>query len=68
MVKNGVLDKDVDIATLAASTKNFSGAELSGLVKSATSFAFNRHIKGGTMAALSDDVADMKVWLQSSPW
>lgn len=45
MRKHGVLDHDVDLAELAARTKNFSGAELNGLVKSATSFAMNRHVK-----------------------
>jgi vesicle-fusing ATPase len=33
------------LAELAFLTKNFSGAEIGGLVKSATSFAFNRHVK-----------------------
>ncbi|KAI1610503.1 vesicle-fusing ATPase [Exophiala viscosa] len=61
MYENKVLDRDVDIAELARRTKNFSGAELNGLVKAATSFAFNRHIKVGTMAGISDDVADMKI-------
>ncbi|KAL1882088.1 hypothetical protein VTK73DRAFT_2497 [Phialemonium thermophilum] len=61
MKENNVMADDVDIAELASLTKNFSGAELSGLVKSATSFAFNRHIKVGTMAGLSDDVADIKI-------
>ncbi len=45
MKNNGVMASDVDIAELAAVTKNFSGAEIGGLVKSATSFAFNRHVK-----------------------
>lgn len=61
MLKNGILDNDVNIDQLATRTKNFSGAELSGLVKSATSFAFNRHIKVDTMAGISDDVSQMKV-------
>ncbi|KAJ9610661.1 transport between ER and Golgi ATPase protein [Cladophialophora chaetospira] len=58
---NRVLDPDVDVVDLAHRTKNFSGAEIAGLVKSATSFAFSRHIKVGTMAGITDDVADMKV-------
>ncbi|ETI25498.1 hypothetical protein G647_02271 [Cladophialophora carrionii CBS 160.54] len=58
---NHVLDPDVDVTDLAHRTKNFSGAEIAGLVKSATSFAFSRHIKVGTMAGITDDVADMKV-------
>ena len=45
MRNNGVMDSDVNLAELAAVTKNFSGAEIGGLVKSATSFAFNRHVK-----------------------
>jgi vesicle-fusing ATPase len=61
MKENKVMQEDVDIKELAALTKNFSGAELSGLVKSATSFAFNRHIKVGTMAGVSEDVTNMKV-------
>jgi len=61
MRDNKVMDRDVDLAELAHLTKNFSGAEISGLVKSATSFAFNRHVKVGTMAGVSDDVINMKV-------
>ena len=48
MRSNGIMDADVDLAELAALTKNFSGAEICGLVKSATSFSFNRHVKVGT--------------------
>lgn len=44
MVKEKKISKDVDLNELAARTKNFSGAEISGLVKSAASFAINRHI------------------------
>jgi vesicle-fusing ATPase len=61
MRKNGVMDTDVDIPELAGVTKNFSGAEIAGLVKSATSFAFNRHVKVGTTAGISDDVENMRV-------
>jgi len=31
------------------------------LIKSATSFAFNRHVKVGTMAGISDDVENLRV-------
>ncbi|KAJ3572263.1 hypothetical protein NP233_g3205 [Leucocoprinus birnbaumii] len=58
---NKVMDDDVDLYKLATLTKNFSGAEITGLVKSATSFAFNRHVKVGTMAGISDDVENLKV-------
>ncbi|CAO1636253.1 unnamed protein product [Jaminaea pallidilutea] len=61
MRTNGVMDDDVDLDELAALTKNFSGAEIAGLVKSATSFAFSRHVKVGTMAGISDDVENMRV-------
>ena len=61
MRENNVMDRDVDLAELAHLTKNFSGAEINGLVKSATSFAFNRHVKVGTMAGISDDIDQMKV-------
>ncbi|EIN11001.1 AAA-domain-containing protein [Punctularia strigosozonata HHB-11173 SS5] len=61
MRQNGVMDSDVNLAELAANTKNFSGAEISGLVKSATSFAFNRHVKVGTMAGISNDVENLRV-------
>ncbi|TFY52939.1 hypothetical protein EVG20_g10336, partial [Dentipellis fragilis] len=61
MRTNGVMERDVDLAELATLTKNFSGAEIGGLVKSATSFAFNRHVKVGTMAGISDDVENLRV-------
>ncbi len=49
MSANSFLAADVDLWTLAQATKNFSGAEIEGLVKSATSFALNRQV----------DVADL---------
>jgi vesicle-fusing ATPase len=52
---------DVDLQYLADQTKNFSGAEIAGLIKSATSFAFNRHVKVGSMANYKDDISEMKV-------
>ncbi|KAI9807737.1 MAG: transport between ER and Golgi ATPase protein [Phylliscum demangeonii] len=61
MRDNNVMDADVDLAELARLTKNFSGAEIGGLVKSASSFAFNRHVKVGTVAGISDDIVNMKV-------
>ncbi|KAJ9271534.1 hypothetical protein DTO212C5_2326 [Paecilomyces variotii] len=61
MRTNNVMDSDVDLEELAHLTKNFSGAEIGGLVKSASSFAFSRHVKVGTMAGISDDIVNMKV-------
>ncbi|KAH0559288.1 transport between ER and Golgi ATPase protein [Trichoglossum hirsutum] len=58
---NNVMDPDVNLDELAQLTKNFSGAEIGGLVKSASSFAFNRHVKVGTVAGISDDIVNMKV-------
>ncbi|KAH7137654.1 P-loop containing nucleoside triphosphate hydrolase protein [Dactylonectria macrodidyma] len=61
MRENGLLDPDVDVAELAGLTKNFSGAELSGLVKAAASFAFSRHTEVGQLAAVKQDVANMRI-------
>jgi len=44
MSQNKYLAEDIDFDHLAKSTKNFSGAEIEGLVKSAASFALNRQI------------------------
>lgn len=44
MRDTNVLNKDVDLAELAHVTKNFSGAEIEGLVRAAQSHAFTRHI------------------------
>uniref|UniRef100_A0AAY4DR37 Vesicle-fusing ATPase n=1 Tax=Denticeps clupeoides TaxID=299321 RepID=A0AAY4DR37_9TELE len=40
-----LLGGDVDVKELATETKNYSGAELEGLVRAAQSTAMNRHIK-----------------------
>lgn len=44
MSSNRMLGSDVDIPKIAASTKNYSGAEIEGLCKSAAAFALNRHV------------------------
>lgn len=64
MRDNGLMANDVDVVELGHLTKNFSGAEISGLVRAATSFAFARHTKAGTMAGIKDDVANMKITRQ----
>lgn len=61
MRTNGHLDPDVDLAELAQLTKNYSGAELNGVVKAATSFAMSRHTEVGQLAAVKKDVGNLKV-------
>ncbi|KAF4445888.1 Vesicular-fusion protein sec18 [Fusarium austroafricanum] len=61
MSTNGLLDPSVDLDELASLTKNFSGAEISGLVKAAASCAFSRHTEVGQLAAVKQDVASMNV-------
>ncbi|KAG0302265.1 transport between ER and Golgi ATPase protein [Dissophora globulifera] len=60
-MENNLLSEDVNLIELAALTKNFTGAEINGLVKSATSFAFNRHVKVGTLAGTTGDLENMKI-------
>ncbi|KAL9608443.1 MAG: hypothetical protein Q9167_006725 [Letrouitia subvulpina] len=61
MRESGRLDRDVNLQEIAHLTKNFSGAEIAGLVRSATSFALNRHVKAGTAAGVSDDVDQITI-------
>jgi vesicle-fusing ATPase len=42
--ENNILDENVNLEILANQAKNFSGAELEGLVKSAETYALQRHI------------------------
>lgn len=64
MRENEVLEPDVSLEQLAELTKNYSGAEISGVVKAASSYAFNRHIKVGTMAGISTDMENMKIGME----
>ncbi|KAF9874473.1 vesicular-fusion protein sec18 [Colletotrichum karsti] len=61
MRDNNIMDNNVNIDALAAQTKNYSGAEISGVVKAATSFAFNRHTEVGNSAKMKSDVSAMKI-------
>ncbi|KAI1117585.1 P-loop containing nucleoside triphosphate hydrolase protein [Nemania sp. NC0429] len=61
MRTNGLMNPDVNLEELAGLTKNFSGAEINGLVKAAASFAFTRHTEVGQLAAVKQDVANMKI-------
>jgi vesicle-fusing ATPase len=49
MSTNGLMDPTVDLEELAALSKNFSGAEIEGLVKSACAFSFTRHIDASNL-------------------
>ncbi|KAK1331259.1 hypothetical protein QTO34_009210 [Cnephaeus nilssonii] len=53
-----LLSADVDIKELATETKNFSGAELEGLVRAAQSTAMNRHIKASTKVEVDMEKAE----------
>ncbi|KAJ0684479.1 putative vesicle-fusing ATPase [Helianthus annuus] len=44
MRENSFLSPDINLQELAARTKNYSGAELEGVVKSAVSYALNRQL------------------------
>ncbi|KAL4962357.1 AAA family ATPase SEC18 [Aspergillus stella-maris] len=61
MSQSNLMDPSVNLEELAALTKNYSGAEIAGLVKAATSFAFSRHIDSGKTVRVKDDAAEMKV-------
>lgn len=39
MIKNDLLDADVDLDKLSAMTKNYTGAEIEAVCRSANSFA-----------------------------
>ncbi|KAI8394261.1 P-loop containing nucleoside triphosphate hydrolase protein [Radiomyces spectabilis] len=64
MRQNNILDSDVSLEELADLTKNYSGAEIAGVVKAASSYAFSRHIKVGTVAGVAPDVENMKVQME----
>jgi vesicle-fusing ATPase len=57
--KMNKLAPDVDLDDLAALTKNFSGAEIAGLVKAALSYSFTRHTKVGDVTGVSGDPQDV---------
>lgn len=44
MRENGMLSGDVNTDVIATHTKNYSGAEIEGVCKSAAAFALNRHV------------------------
>uniref|UniRef100_A0A4W3IFX1 Vesicle-fusing ATPase n=1 Tax=Callorhinchus milii TaxID=7868 RepID=A0A4W3IFX1_CALMI len=58
MREHKLLGDDVDVRELAVETKNFSGAELEGLVRAAQSTAMNRHIKAATKVEVDMERAE----------
>ena len=52
MKSNGKLANDFDVHEFAALTKNFSGAEIEGLVRAAQSCALNRLVKASSKVSL----------------
>ncbi|XP_037547171.1 vesicle-fusing ATPase [Nematolebias whitei] len=58
MRQHDLLSGDVDIKELAVETKNYSGAELEGLVRAAQSTAMNRHIKANTTVEVDVQTAE----------
>jgi len=61
MREKNYLDASVSIPAIAARTKNFSGAELEGLIRSATSFALNRKVDIGNLANSAKDMGTISV-------
>jgi hypothetical protein len=56
MSENSFLSRDVDLDELSMLTKNFSGAEIEGLVKGAAAFALNRQVDVNDLhKALTED-------------
>ncbi|CAK6964984.1 vesicle-fusing ATPase-like [Scomber scombrus] len=56
-----LLSQDVDVKELAVETKNYSGAELEGLVRAAQSTAMNRHIKASNTVEVNIETAEKLV-------
>ena len=65
MKANGKLGPDVDIDELAKITKNFSGAELEGLVRAAQSCALNRLVKASSKVEVDPDAAEKLIICRS---
>jgi SpoVK/Ycf46/Vps4 family AAA+-type ATPase len=45
MRESNILDPEVNIELLTELSANYTGAEIAGVVKAASSYALNRHIK-----------------------
>ncbi|XP_058262622.1 N-ethylmaleimide-sensitive factor b [Hemibagrus wyckioides] len=68
MRQSQMLANDVDIKELAVETKNYSGAELEGLVRAAQSTAMNRHIKASTQVEVDTEKAQSLQVSRSDFW
>lgn len=55
MKTNNHLSKDVNLEELARLTPNYTGAELAGLIRSASTFSFSRHIEISNLVKKKDD-------------
>ena len=64
MKANGYLADDVDLNALAELTKNFTGAEIEGLVKSASSFALEREVDINNLTKVDVDPEKMRLTWQ----
>eukprot|EP00917_Polyrhabdina_sp_WS-2016_P024930 GHVP01053771.1.p1 GENE.GHVP01053771.1~~GHVP01053771.1.p1 ORF type:complete len:717 (+),score=142.90 GHVP01053771.1:301-2151(+) len=62
MRENNMIEDDVDLEELASNTRNFSGAEIKGLIADASSYAMSRHVKLGTLATMEKGVNDIKLF------
>jgi len=58
MIESGILADDVSLDEIAKLTKNFSGAELAGLIRGAQSCAIVRHVKVGTKVEIDTNAMD----------
>ena len=55
------LDREVDVTELSELCQNYTGAEICGVIRAATSLAITRHIKVGSIAGLDDSIEEAKV-------
>jgi vesicle-fusing ATPase len=60
MSDGNVLSDDVNLSNIATETNNFTGAEIEGLVKSAVSFATQRHVDIDDMSNIRN-IEDIKI-------
>lgn len=62
LIKYEKIASDVDLSELAALTKNYSGAELEGMVRAATTTAMNRLVKAeGTVTLDPNALEELKI-------